>query len=112
MGPYLVLPFFGPSSPRGVGGLIGDAAMNPVSYIGSSAITSGLFGLNAVDTRADNLASEKIATEAAIDRYEFFKNAYFQRRRYLMLDGNVPEEEEPDLDMDFDGDGSRPVNPY
>jgi len=112
MGPYLVLPFFGPSSPRGVGGLIGDAAMNPVSYVGSSVITGGLFGLNAVDTRSDNLASEKIATEAAIDRYEFFKNAYLQRRRYLMLDGNVPEEEEPELDMDFDDDGSRPVSPY
>ena len=110
-GPYLVLPFFGPSSPRGVGGLIGDAAMNPLSYIDSGIITGGLFALNAVDTRSDNLSTEKIAEEAAVDRYEFFKNSYFQQRRYLMLDGNVPEDEELDLDLDFDEDYG-PVSPY
>ena len=41
-GPYLVLPFFGPSSPRGIGGMIGDAAMNPISYLDSGIITRSL----------------------------------------------------------------------
>ncbi|MCX7103270.1 MAG: VacJ family lipoprotein [Methylobacter sp.] len=90
-GPYLVLPFFGPSSPRGVGGLIGDAAMNPISYVDSGIITGSLFALNAFDRRADNLGTEKIATEASIDRYSFFKSAYFQQRDYLVHDGNMPE---------------------
>ena len=111
-GPYLVLPFFGPSSPRGVGGLIGDAAMNPVTYIDSGFITGGLFALNAVDKRSDNLSTEKIAEEAAVDRYEFFKNAYLQQRRYLVLDGNVPEEEDLDTDKDFDEEELGPVSPY
>ena len=111
-GPYLVLPLFGPSSPRGVGGLIGDAAMNPMTYVGSGYITGGLFALDATDQRSDHLSTEKIATEAAIDRYEFFKNAYFQQRRYLVLDGNVPEEDELDLDIDFDDEGLGPVSPY
>lgn len=110
-GPYLVLPFFGPSTPRGVGGLVGDAAMNPISYIDSGIITGSLFAVNTIDRRADNLITEKIATEAAVDRYDFFKNAYFQRREYLILDGNVPEEED-DLDVDFEGDGFGPVSPY
>ncbi|PKM13551.1 MAG: ABC transporter [Gammaproteobacteria bacterium HGW-Gammaproteobacteria-3] len=113
MGPYLVLPFFGPSSPRGVGGLVGDVAMNPITYINSLAITGGLFTLNAADERADNLTTEKIATEAAVDRYDFFKNAYLQQRRFLVLDGNVPEEEEEiDLNMDLGDESLRPVNPY
>lgn len=112
IGPYLVLPFLGPSSPRGVGGLVGDAAMNPLTYINSAFITGGLFALNAVDKRSDNLSTEKIATEAAVDRYDFFKNAYLQQRRYWVLDGNVPEEEELDLDMEFDDEELGPVSPY
>jgi len=114
-GPYLVLPFFGPSSTRGVGGLIGDAAMNPISYLDSGVISGGLFGLNAIDLRADNLANEKIATEAAVDRYAFFKSAYFQQREYLIHDGNMPEGEDM-LDIDdeeeFNKNNLAPVKPY
>ncbi len=108
-GPYLVLPFFGPSSPRGVIGLIGDAAINPISYL-DSYISLGLFGLNAIDTRADNLSLEKIASEAAVDRYSFFRDAYISKRNYLVLDGNVPEED-IDFDENFEEDYS-PVSPY
>lgn len=112
-GPYLVLPFFGPSSPRGVGGLIGDAAMNPISYVGAAAITGGLFALNAADQRADNLSTEKIATEAAVDRYGFFKSAYFQQREYLVRDGNMPEGSDLlENDEDFNKDNLAPVQPY
>ncbi len=110
-GPYLVLPFFGPSSPRGTAGLLGDAALNPMSYTGlyfSSALTAlavsgGVGGIKIINTRANNLGLEKVISEAAIDRYEFFKNAYIQRRNYLVHDGNVPEDDvlklrEKDLD--------------
>ena len=102
-GPYLVLPFFGPSSPRGVAGLAGDAAMNPITYIGSPYISAGIFAVHAIDTRANNLATEKIADEAAVfGRYEFFRDAYIAQREYLVLDGNVPEDDEFILDDDFD----------
>ncbi len=109
MGPYLVLPFFGPSSPRGVGGLMGDAAMNPISYLGTG-VSIGLFALNAIDTRADYLNMEKIATEAAIDRYSFFRDAYLSRRRYLVNDGNIQEQDF--FDDEFEEEGLKPVNPY
>ncbi len=109
-GPYLVLPFFGPSSPRGVLGLLGDAAMNPISYL-DSYISLGLFGLNAIDQRADNLSLEKIASEAAVDRYSFFRDAYLSRRNYLVLDGNVPEED-IDFDEDFEAEELSPIVPY
>ena len=112
-GPYLVLPFFGPSSPRGVGGLVGDAAMNPISYLDCGAITGGLFALNAADLRADNLDTEKIASEAAVDRYAFFKSAYFQQREYLINDGQLSEESDfMDLDGDFNKNNLAPVKPY
>jgi phospholipid-binding lipoprotein MlaA len=112
-GPYLVLPFFGPSSPRGTLGLVGDAAMNPLSYtllVGGSLSTvaslsaTGARAVETVDNRADLIKVEKIATEAAIDRYAFFRDAYLQRRRYLIYDGEVPEDQQYDFDVDIDFD--------
>ncbi|MCQ8104565.1 VacJ family lipoprotein [Methylomonas sp. SURF-2] len=116
-GPYLVLPLLGPSSPRGVLGLAGDVAMNPISYTGiyfassavSTAVSGGLGALNAADLRADNLETERIASEAALDRYAFFRGAYFSQRNYLVNDGNVPEDDVLNL---FDHEGAPPVQPY
>lgn len=119
-GPYLVLPFFGPSSPRGVAGLLSDAALNPISYTGvyfgissstAVAVSGGLGALKAIDSRANNLGAEKIVSEAAIDRYEFFKNAYLSRRNYSIHDGNVPEEDVLRLDEKNDN-GRGPISPY
>jgi len=109
-GPYLVLPFLGPSSPRGTFELVGDALMNPMTYtflVGGAASTaasaagSGAGLVNAIDQRADFLEAEQVATEAAVDRYAFFRDAYMQRRRYQVLDGNVPDD---DYDVDFEQD--------
>lgn len=122
-GPYLVLPLLGPSSPRGVTGLVGDAAMNPATYVGfgafpgmsngvEAAISSGMYVVNAIDKRADNLATEKVVSEAAsVDRYEFIKNAYFQRRNFLVNDGNLPEGDGDPLDNPEDG-SLAPLDPY
>ncbi len=112
-GPYLVLPFFGPSSPRGTLGLVGDAAMNPLSYtilVGGSLSSvaswssAGARGVETVDTRANLINVEKLATEAALDRYAFFRDAYLQRRRHLIYDGEVPEDKQYDFDVDIDFD--------
>ena len=122
-GPYLVLPLLGPSSPRGVVGLVGDAAANPATYVGfgtfpgmsngvEAAISSGYYVLNAIDKRADNLATEKVVSEAAsVDRYEFIKNAYFQRRNFLVNDGNLPEGDGDPLENPEDG-SLAPIDPH
>lgn len=117
-GPYIVLPLLGPSSPRGVLGIVGDAAMNPITYTGvyfpstavSTAVSVGLGTTNAIDLRADNLETEKVASEAAIDRYSFFRGAYFSQRDYLVHDGNLPEEDV--LDLNEQEEKLSPVNPY
>lgn len=105
-GNYLVLPFFGPSSPREAVGLLGDALLNPLTYLslgGSTAVSAAVTGAKAVDvtdTRADMLTSEKIVDEAAVDRYDFIKNAYQQNREYLVYDGNPPEQNPDGVDLD------------
>lgn len=99
-GPYLVLPFFGPSSPRGLTGRIADAAMNPINYVGSAVITLPLNATKIIDTRSDLLGAGNVAKEASVDRYDFFKNSYFQRRNFLVNDGQVKDDADIDLEVD------------
>jgi phospholipid-binding lipoprotein MlaA len=105
-GPYLVLPFMGPSSPREAVGSVGDALLNPLTYtfvfagggVAASAINAGAKTLDVTDTRAGLLTTEKIVDEASVDRYDFIKNSYRQRRESLVHDGNVPDDEEVQLE--------------
>ncbi len=113
-GNYLVVPFLGASSPREVAGAVGDALLNPLTYTfvfaGSgaavSAVNAGAKTVDVTDTRADVMPTEKIVDEASVDRYSFIKNAYRQRREYLLHDGNVPEEEEVQLEDDATTEGA------
>ena len=80
-GPYLVVPFFGPSSFRDVTGHIVDRGiLSPLFYINDDALKAGLLTLNYVDFKADLLTAKKLVGEAAVDEYEFVKNAYFDKR--------------------------------
>jgi phospholipid-binding lipoprotein MlaA len=102
-GSYLVLPFLGPSSPRDAVGLVGDALMNPLTYVSVfggaavNAVTAGSRAVDVTDRRADIMTTEKIVNEGSIDRYDFIKNSYEQNRTYLIHDGNPPEDNDPDL---------------
>lgn len=97
-GPYLVIPFWGPSSPRGVGGLIGDAATDPINYTIFGGVAANVAGtasdlLDVTDRRAGLMTTEKIVDEAALDKYTFIRDSYRQHREYLINDGNVSEDD-------------------
>ncbi len=102
-GPYLVLPFLGPMTPRDAVGNVADGFMNPISYTVLPARV-GLYGFRTVDFRADNLKATEVLDEAALDRYSFIRNAYFQRREYLVYDGEPPlrEEEFEEFEKEFE----------
>jgi phospholipid-binding lipoprotein MlaA len=51
----------------------------------------GSFVINAVDSRAQLLQVDR-AVNQAYDPYAFVRDAYLQRRQYLVHDGNPPEE--------------------
>ncbi|MSP28781.1 MAG: VacJ family lipoprotein [Methylococcales bacterium] len=93
-GPYLVLPLIGPSSPRDTVGLVGDALLNPLTYVSAfggvagAAASAGGRAVDITDTRAGLMTTEKVINEGAVDRYDFIKNAYQQHREYLVNDGN------------------------
>jgi phospholipid-binding lipoprotein MlaA len=112
-GNYLVVPFMGASSPREVVGAVGDALLNPLTYTFAfagggaavSAINAGAKTVDVADTRADLIPTEKIVDEASVDRYSFIKNAYQQRREYLLHDGKIPEEDELQLEDETASEG-------
>ncbi|HFD79372.1 MAG TPA: VacJ family lipoprotein, partial [Gammaproteobacteria bacterium] len=103
-GPYLVLPFLGPSSARDTVGLVGDIYVHPMfqGLITDEAVSWGAVGLRYIDLRAQLLGATRVVDEAALDPYAFVRDAYLQRRRNLVYDGNPP----PDPRYDFIPDDS------
>ncbi len=97
-GPYLVLPVIGPSSARDSVGVVADWFTDPVTYVQDDTLRWSLRGLDLVDTRADLLNASRVLDQAALDPYSFVRDAYLQRRRNEVYDGNPPEEEN---DADF-----------
>jgi phospholipid-binding lipoprotein MlaA len=88
--PYLVLPLLGPSTLRDTVGKVGDIAVDPFFSVEKNTIYWGFIALRVVDTRADLLQATKILEQAAVDPYTFMRDAYLQRRRNQIFDGNPP----------------------
>lgn len=95
-GPYLVLPFLGPSSVRDGVGLAVDRHVDPLFRIDHIPTRNTVLALKFTDTRARLLDTEKVLEEAALDKYEFVRDAYLQRRQNLIYDGKPPPEEDDD----------------
>jgi len=94
-GPYIVLPIFGSSSIRDGLGFIVDRQADIVRNIDHVPTRNVLIATRVINTRANLLDVGKVAEEAALDKYRFMRDAYFQRRRNLVYDGDPPREKEP-----------------
>lgn len=95
-GAYLVLPLLGPSNLRDTAALPLDAQATPEVLIDHVPTRNSATGLRIVNTRADLLKASGMLDGIALDKYLFVRDAYLQRRRSLVHDGNPPEEAEPD----------------
>ncbi len=94
-GPYLVLPFFGPSTLRdGPSMILVDWRTDPLYYYDESKVRQySLYALDVIDTRADLLHASNIIEKSSTDTYLFTREAYLQHRRNLVYDGNPPKDE-------------------
>ena len=90
-GPYVVLPFLGPSTVRDGVGIVVDFFADPIFYLDERSTRWSLWGLQLIDTRADLLNASRVIDQAALDPYSFIRDAYLQRREDLVHDGNPPE---------------------
>lgn len=90
---YLVLPFLGPSTVRDTAGITVDFyGLSIWPLLDESTTTRRLLvGLDLLDIRAQQLKNENIITSLAVDEYVFMRDAYLQRRQYLITDGKTPE---------------------
>ncbi|MGB4766836.1 MAG: VacJ family lipoprotein [Rugosibacter sp.] len=93
-GAFVVVPFFGPRTVRDTAGLVLDVATDPVSYVDHVPTRNTMAGIRLVDDRANLLPADKVIAEAALDKYSYIRDAYLQRRRSLIYDGNAPREAE------------------
>lgn len=91
-GAYIVWPFAGSSTVRDTAGGLLDLYFDPVRrhQPDDARLFAGL--LRATNQRADLLDASRILEEAALDKYIFQRDAYLQRRRGLIYDGNPPRE--------------------
>ncbi|MEZ5651413.1 MAG: VacJ family lipoprotein [Burkholderiaceae bacterium] len=95
-GPYIVLPFFGPSNGRDAVGFGVDTVVDPIGEV--FPVTRDAVGAAAVriiDAREALLNASQMLPGIALDEYSFIRDAYLQRRRSEIYDGDPPMDEEP-----------------
>ena len=90
-GAYIVWPLFGPSSVRESFALPFDRAVSPALVINDGAVKWEITTLQLINTRAGLLGASKVLDDIALDKYTFVRDAYLQRRRSLVYDGDAPE---------------------
>lgn len=99
-GPYLVLPLFGPSTVRDTAGMLVDRQIDPSAYFYPVSLRNSLVGVRIVAGRAQLLGATNLLEQAALDKYAFMRDAYLQRREYLIYDGNPPSQEGDESESD------------
>jgi len=93
-GPYLILPFLGPSTLRDAFGRVVDWGSDPTTYLQPNRDRNAVQGFRLVTRRAELLRASRLLDVAALDEYAFVRDAYLQRRRNLIHDGNPPREKD------------------
>jgi phospholipid-binding lipoprotein MlaA len=97
-GPYVIIPFLGPSDIRDAVGRVGDVYSDPRHYIRNNWLSWGLWGLGAVNTRARFLDADA-AISGAYDPYAFIRSAYLQHRDFKVHGGQSAGEQDREEKM-------------
>lgn len=89
-GPYLVLPFAGPSTLRDTAGATVDIKFfDPIYRVDHVPTRNSLYLVKVIDMRAQYLPASDLLDEAALDPYAFMRDAYLQRRESQVEDGAI-----------------------
>ncbi|WP_226663106.1 VacJ family lipoprotein [Microbulbifer aggregans] len=94
-GPYLVLPMMGPSTVRDAPANVVEWYTNPLTYIDDQSAEYTLKVVNVVQIRASLLQAEALLKG---DRYVLMRDAYLQRREFLINDGETEDDFGGDMD--------------
>lgn len=86
-GPYLVLPFLGPSDVRDAFGKVADGFTTIDRHMDDASFRYGVFAMRVLDERANALPTDSIL-DSAYDPYAFVRSAWFQQRAYKVHGSN------------------------
>jgi phospholipid-binding lipoprotein MlaA len=101
-GPYFVIPFLGSSDVRDGLGRIPSAYIAPQNFVNNSYVQWGVWTIELVDTRYRLLSLDALV-DSSYDPYLFVKNAYLQRRDFLLSQSkNKPSSNESDAEKLLD----------
>lgn len=101
-GPYLVLPFLGPSSVRDGIGLYIDTSAGIPNRLDDIPSRNRYYVGSFIHQRAALLDQGEVLDEAALDRYAFMRDTYTMYRKNLVYDGNPPRENYYDEEYEED----------
>jgi phospholipid-binding lipoprotein MlaA len=99
-GPYLVLPFLGPSNPRDAAGLAIDVAMDPTNQIHFKQHIwwdAGRIYFTLLDLRAQNYQTIQGIQRSSVDYYSSLRNLYRQMRAEQIRNGRPIRQNLPDF---------------
>lgn len=111
-GPFLMLPFLGPSDVRDTFGLAADTYMGPYPYVSNQYASWSVYLIGKLDARSQLLDQDQLI-DSAFDSYAFVRNAYLQQREFK-VHGSRPETPEqlfPGADLGPDSDTGEPTGP-
>jgi phospholipid-binding lipoprotein MlaA len=91
-GPYVVLPLFGSSTLRDTAAWPVDRRGDLLGELDDIPVRNSLYVLRVVDGRSNLLRAGQLLDDAALDKYSFTRDAYLQRRRNEVHDGNLPND--------------------
>jgi phospholipid-binding lipoprotein MlaA len=91
-GPYLVLPFLGPSTVRDGAAILVDRQAGVSNLAPTQPGQLGITALELVNLRAGLLATTALLDKVALDRYSFIRDGWMARRRDAIYDGSPPLE--------------------
>ena len=104
-GPYIVIPLMGPATLRDVAARPVDAYTGYFRYLDHIPTRNSTFGVEIIDLRANLLGASDTLDTAALDKYQFMRDAFLQRRLSQVYDGKVPQEKRDKLEDDLDSPG-------
>ena len=97
-GPFLMLPFLGPSDPRSFTGDYVDGFAFPMSLLEGS-VNFARIGFSLLEARAQ-LLDQEAQLEQSVDDYAFVKNAYFENLEFRVTDGKSGDKAIDDEQLD------------
>ena len=88
-GPYLMLPFLGPSTLRDAPSNVLDSFLEPFAYNDNYGMRAGIKAIDIVALRAELLGIDDVMSG---DKYIFVRDVYLQNREYVIADGAIEDD--------------------